>query len=148
MLSLKGFVDGAISFFTPDFNEIYLTDEDIVKLNNAGKRDLYEGHANGEIVIKLEKDLKCKAFKGGSCSINDIKPTMCKAFPFYIDMFGGLALVGDTCEGVGYGWTDATDFKGEVEACIKMYEYWLKLIKADKDDVKKLLHMHKNNINV
>ena len=73
--------------------------------------------------MALEQDGTCKAFKDGRCTIHDFSPTLCKAFPFYFDMFSGLCAI--RCEGFSDSyWTDFEQYKPYIEAARKMYEFW------------------------
>jgi Fe-S-cluster containining protein len=74
--------------------------------------------------MSLEEDGACKAFKNGKCTINKIKPTLCKAFPFYFDMFTGLCAI--YCEGFSDEyWTDLSEYQECFDAARKMYEFWI-----------------------
>ena len=74
--------------------------------------------------MALEADGTCKAFVDGKCSIHEISPTLCKAFPFYFDMFSGLCAI--SCEGFDDNhWTEISSYKSNFENARKMYEFWL-----------------------
>ncbi len=109
------------------FHEIALTKEDTRRLLEAGCSDLIECVADDRWRMKTLEDGTCSAFKDGLCSIHKVKPTLCQAFPFYVDMFVGLCGV-TNCSGFGKGWTDMRDLKGEVEAAKEMYAFWLDAI--------------------
>lgn len=56
--------------------------------------------------LKLEKDRSCPLFNAGKCKQFEDRPSVCKAYPFYIDLFTGLN-IDMSCPGagVGVGWT-------------------------------------------
>lgn len=111
------------------FNEIVLTPEDYAVLYENGHANLIEEGYSEEMKKKyykmaLEDDGTCKAFVNGKCSIHDINPTLCRAFPFYFDMFSGLCAI--NCEGFSdENWTEIDDYKYALDAAKKMYEFWL-----------------------
>lgn len=113
-----------------EFSEILLTPDDYRKLAAAGRLHLTEKVGN-RYRMRLLEDGACSALKGGMCSIHDTKPTVCRAFPFYVDMFVGLCAV-TTCPGFGAGWTPVADLVGEIEASKKMYQHWLDQISTDE----------------
>lgn len=111
------------------FDEIVLTQEDYRKLFDNGLIDLIEEGYSPEMNKKyykmaLEKDGTCKAFVNGKCSIHEISPTLCKAFPFYFDIFSGLCAI--TCEGFSDDyWTDLKNYQQNFENAKKMYSFWM-----------------------
>ncbi len=111
------------------FEEIVLTEEDYERLYNEGLLYLvekgYSQKAQKEYhKMALHEDGTCKAFVNGMCSINEHKPTLCTAFPFYFDMFSGLCAI--ECEGFSDKyWSDLKNYEGCFEAAKKMYEFWI-----------------------
>lgn len=111
------------------FDEIVLTHEDYEKLYQNGYADLIEeGYSEGMKKsyhkMALEKDGTCKAWVNGQCAIHDFSPTLCKAFPFYFDMFSGLCAI--NCEGFTEECcSDVEDYRDYFENAKKMYEFWL-----------------------
>jgi Fe-S-cluster containining protein len=112
------------------FHEIVLTPADAKRLLSSGCAYLMERTKDGTWRMITSADGSCTAFKDGFCSIHSVKPTLCKAFPFYIDMFVGLCGV-TGCPGFGQGWTDLEDLRGEVQAAKEMYMFWLNSIDRD-----------------
>ncbi|MFY9619759.1 MAG: YkgJ family cysteine cluster protein [Pyrinomonadaceae bacterium] len=110
------------------FSEIILTAEDSGRLLAAGESYLIEMVEEGKYRMKLLEDGTCSALEDGKCSIHRLKPTVCRAFPFYVDMFVGVCAV-TTCPGFGAGWTDIEDLTQEIEASGEMYQFWLDSIK-------------------
>lgn len=111
------------------FEEIVLTDEDYQQLYNSGYAELIEEGFSVEMQKKyykmaLESDGTCKALKNGKCSIYQVSPTLCKAFPFYFDMFSGLCAI--ECEGFSDdAWTRLDLYYDYFKHARKMYEFWL-----------------------
>ena len=120
------------------FEEIVLTNEDYLELYKHGRSDLIEEGYSKETGKKyykmaLEPDGTCKAFKDGKCSIHGFNPTLCKAFPFYFDMFSGLCAI--CCEGFSEAyWTDFDEYSPYIEAARKMYEYWFDFYSGKKEN--------------
>ena len=111
------------------FDEIVLTKEDYDRLFNAGLAHFTETGYSEAMQKQYKKmalypDGTCKAFIDGRCSINENKPTLCKAFPFYFDMFSGLCAI--ECEGFNDEiWADIEKFEGCFKAAKQMYEFWI-----------------------
>lgn len=118
------------------FDEIVLTPDDYRLLYDNGYADLIETGFSEEMNkpyfrMALHEDGTCKAFIDGRCSIHSFSPTLCKAFPFYFDMFSGLCAI--NCEGFSDEyWADLKDFTSYFDYARKMYEFWLDFYTADK----------------
>jgi|SRR6185369_2961208 len=106
------------------FSEIVLTPDDANRINSEGYSHLIELTDSGHYRMRLLEDGTCAAFKDGRCSIHKIKPTLCRAFPFYVDMFVGLCAVTE-CPGFGSGWTKTENLNEEINAAKRMYSFWL-----------------------
>ena len=111
------------------FDEIVLTDEDYRRLCQNGCAELTE-EGYSEVAKKpyhkmaLEENGTCKAWKDGRCLIHQFSPTLCKAFPFYFDMFSGLCAI--ECEGFSDEiWADLSDYQQFIDNARKMYRFWL-----------------------
>ncbi len=119
------------------FDEIVLTPNDYQILYENGYADLIEEGYSPETGKKyykmaLEEDGTCKAFVQGKCSIHSVSPTLCKAFPFYFDMFSGLCAI--NCEGFSDDyWTDLKDYSEYFEHAKKMYEFWIDFYTNNED---------------
>lgn len=115
------------------FDEIVLTPEDCENLHSICREDLIEegiSKFNNKKYYKmaLAEDGTCKALVNGKCSIYKQSPTLCKAFPFYFDMFSGLCAI--DCEGFSEdNWVDIKHFESFFEAAQKMYKFWLDFYK-------------------
>ena len=111
------------------FEEIVLTEVDRKRIYENGFADLIDAGYSIQMQkeyyrMYLESDGTCRAYKNGKCSINSIKPTLCKAFPFYFDMFSGLCAI--ICEGFSDEyWADLSDYQECFDAARKMYEFWI-----------------------
>lgn len=111
------------------FDEIVLTPEDYQCIYENGYADLIKTGYSKEMdktyyKMDLEPDGTCKAWKNGKCVIHDFCPTLCKAFPFYFDMFSGLCAI--NCEGFSNDvWTDLEIYRDFFDNAKKMYEFWL-----------------------
>lgn len=118
------------------FDEIVLTDEDYRTICEKGLENLVE-EAYSEVAkrtyykMALEQDGTCKAWKNGKCSIHDFSPTLCKAFPFYFDMFAGLCAI--ECEGFSdEAWSDLDEYKDYIDYAKKMYHFWMNFYSEEK----------------
>lgn len=111
------------------FDEIVLTDEDYKNIYDNGYADLIEEGYSEEMQKKyykmaLEADGTCKAFVDGKCSIYKHSPTLCKAFPFYFDIFSGLCAI--SCEGFSDdNWVDIKEMDSFLKNAKKMYKFWM-----------------------
>lgn len=81
------------------FRTVDVTCEDIERIEAAGHKDFYEEHAGG-YRLKHEKG-RCVFVKDDLCSIHDIKPELCRKFPFFT-LYGFLPYIHDwsCCPGV------------------------------------------------
>jgi Fe-S-cluster containining protein len=110
------------------FAQIRLTPDDIERLQTAGldRMIVYRGDAvKPNAYLQLREDGSCAALgRDGLCSIHPSRPTICRAFPFYLDLFAGLCMV-DACPGVGKGEKTLDDLSVEIQAAVDMYRFWL-----------------------
>ena len=133
----RGITKELINIDKRPFDEIVLTEEDYERLYNSGYADLIEEGYSAEMEKKYYKmallpDGTCKAFVNGLCSIHKLSPTLCKAFPFYFDMFSGLCAI--SCEGFSdEHWTDLDEYNEYFDNARKMYEFWLDFYGKKKD---------------
>lgn len=124
-----GISNELVSIDRRPFDEIVLTEEDYESFcANGLERFIEEGvsEVNGKKYYKmaLEADGTCKAFVDGKCSIYKHSPTLCKAFPFYYDMFSGLCAI--SCEGfTDDNWVDLKEMDSFLENAKKMYKFWM-----------------------
>ena len=133
--TFEGLTDKISSIDKRPFDEIILTEEDRMRIYESGYPELIDEAVSpitGRVYYRmnLHPDGTCKAYRNGRCNINSFKPTLCKAFPFYFDMFTGLC--GIMCEGFTEDCkTDLRDCKESFEAARKMYEYWIDFYMPD-----------------
>ena len=126
----SGITDNIASVDGRPFDEIILTNDDYAKIYESGNSELIDESVSpitGKTYykMKLKPDGSCQALKNGRCSINHYKPTLCKAFPFYFDMFTGLCAI--MCDGFTDECNaDLDECKESMDAARQMYEYWIK----------------------
>lgn len=119
------------------FDEIVLTPADYKRIYDNGyvnliEEDISEQTGKRYYKMALASDGTCLALKNGLCSVNSIKPTLCKAFPFYIDMFSGLCAI--KCDGFSDDyWTETENCRYALDAAREMYEFWIDFYLSDKD---------------
>lgn len=118
------------------FAQIRLTDEDVVRLQRAGldRMMVYRGDPDDPShYLRLREDGTCSALtRAGTCSIHKNRPTICRAFPFYLDLFAGLSMV-EACPGVGAGDQPLSNLKEEVQSAIAMYRFWVNVLLAGEE---------------
>ena len=133
-----GITDSLSNVENRPFDEIVLTDEDYDRIISAGHFDLIEEGFSETMnrsyhKMALNGDGSCRAWVDGRCTINRIKPTICEAFPFYIDMFSGLCAI--MCEGfIDECVTDMKDCASSLESARKMYEFWVDFYKQGPNE--------------
>lgn len=113
------------------FTLIRLSETDVKRLLQKGLGDMIVRRGTREdplYFLRLKKDGSCKAFVNGRCSIYESRPTVCRAFPFYLDMFGGLSTIA-SCPGVGAGRSKLKDHEAEIAAVRELYELWLEALR-------------------
>jgi len=116
------------------FCEIFLTSEDAERIISAGYSNYIELSPEGRYRMKLHEDGSCTAYVNGLCEVHKIKPQICRAYPFYVDMFVGLCGATD-CPGFGAGWTPLENLRGELKSTLNMYEHWLTDIHSVMNDL-------------
>lgn len=109
------------------FSDIVLTPQDAARLLTSKYSQLIYRDEDGLYKIKTDADGACRAFKDHKCVINDIKPTVCKAYPLYLDMFIGLCVLND-CIAVKYDDNYKT-YLNELEPMLDMYDFWIKYLR-------------------
>lgn len=118
------------------FAQIRLTPEDVDRLREAGLDHLmvYRGDpADPHYYLRLQPDGSCAALSATHmCSIHPHRPTICRAFPFYLDLFAGLCMV-EACPGVGAGEQPLENLREETRAALKMYTFWVNVLLAEDE---------------
>lgn len=64
---------------------IHLTKEDIERIQSSGHKDFYD-KVGGEYMMKRNKGRCVFIGKDDSCSIYELRPEVCRKFPFYTAM--------------------------------------------------------------
>jgi Fe-S-cluster containining protein len=113
------------------FAQIRLTPADVERLQRAGLDHLIVRRGSidqPDYYMRLRPDGTCSALSDNKlCSIHPHRPTICRAFPFYLDIFAGLTMV-SSCPGVGAGEQTVEELREEITAAADMYRYWLELL--------------------
>jgi len=109
------------------FAQIRLTTKDVKRLQDGGADHLIIRRGKPwtpHYYLRLKPDGACAAFASDkTCSIHSIRPTICRAFPFYIDMFAGLSLI-KACSGINAGETAVSELEEEICASVEMAQFW------------------------
>ena len=126
----SGVHKGIESIDNREFSDIILSNEEAQQIINEGFSGLIDLAEDGLYEMRLFSDGSCKALKNGLCTIHNIKPQLCKAYPFYIDMFAGLC-ASTSCPGFGAGWTLITELESEILSTLEVYGNWLSRIRLD-----------------
>lgn len=123
--SFEGFSQHLRPIESRFFSEIILTSVDIKALTDNGFSKYIYTKKDGNSYLKTTPTGICCAYTNGNCAINDFKPTICKAYPFYLDMFSGLCAIRN-CPGISYQETAINDYKNELNSLLDIYEHWIK----------------------
>ena len=107
------------------FSDIIIFEEDYNNIINHGYQEFVEIPINGLPRIKTSSDGVCSAFVDGKCSIYNCRPSVCKAYPFYIDMFVGLCTIKDCC--VAPTDYDINKYADDIRATLSVYKAWIDL---------------------
>ena len=107
------------------FSDIILFEQDYNNIINHGYQEFIDKSINGLSRIKTSSDGVCSAFVDGKCRIYECRPLVCKAYPFYIDMFAGLCTIKDCC--VAPSDYDVDKYSDDINAAISVYKSWIEL---------------------
>lgn len=122
-----GDYDGAENVLKPlssrSFKDIILTEKDVEVIKLHGMEQLVFWDKDGLGHIKTTPDGYCFAYKNGKCVINEFKPTICKAYPLYMDIFVGLC-VHKECPAVTSE-QSLNSFSAELVPFLEMCEFWI-----------------------
>jgi len=109
-----------VSINNIEHHDIIILPKEAEKFKSAGLGEYLE-EKKENFYFKLGEDRSCPFFKNNKCSQYKNRPSLCRAYPFYIDLFSGLNI--DTgCPGVGKGWTNIKKIKPFLKALIKVYK--------------------------
>ena len=110
------------------FAHIRLTPSDVDRLLKAGLDSCIVRRGDPKspsYYLRLNDDKSCSMLTEDKlCGIYESRPTICRAFPFYYDLFAGLCMV-KSCPGIGKGETKIQDLSSKLTAAEKMYTFWL-----------------------
>ncbi|MFA7319552.1 MAG: YkgJ family cysteine cluster protein [Parcubacteria group bacterium] len=110
-------------------DEIILLPKEVKKYD-SNKLAHHAVNIRGNTYIKLNNsDRSCPFLDRGKCSRYSLRPALCRAYPFYIDLFSGIN-IDLSCPGVGGGWTKVADIKDNLESLVMVYTKHIKDIKS------------------
>lgn len=107
------------------FSDIILSKDDYDRLLKNGHHELVEEGTNGFYKLKTSPEGVCSAFIDGKCKIYSCRPTVCRAYPFYIDMFAGLCTIRDCCACPDDD--EINKYRDDIAAVISVYKMWIAL---------------------
>lgn len=112
---------------SPDiFCQILLSNDEADRIIKQGGAQ-YVKQKDGVYYIELNDDFSCKAFKDGRCGIYEVRPNVCRLYPFFFDPFAGI-LIDKNCEKYSHEEFDKLDASHKQEifnllkARIKFFE--------------------------
>ena len=104
-------------------SEIILLPKDVEALKEAGCHDIICRDDSGIDRIDTAPDGTCAALIDGKCSIYSCRPTICKAYPLYLDMFTGVCALTECC---AVSDKMSLDEQPEMlESLLDIYQYWI-----------------------
>lgn len=125
-LAFNGISDRIIPFNNEiGFSDIILSEDDYNNIIDNGHQEFVEISTNGLPRIKTSPDGICSAFIDGKCSIYGCRPMVCRAYPFYIDMFAGLCTIKDCCAAPDD--CDINKYADDIKAVISVYKTWIQM---------------------
>lgn len=107
-------------------SDIILLPEDLERLTKISRKDLIKKRG-GDYFIKTKEGGTCFALSEGACTIYAARPTLCRAYPFYIDLFTGLS-IHTACPGIEKGNTTPEEIEPYLKAAKTVYYFWLSRI--------------------
>lgn len=116
-------------------SRIALTEEDVRRIIEAGGSHVIELTEDDTLSMKLSADGTCAALENGRCSIHTFKPTICRAYPFQVDITGDLFGI-TACPGFGSGYTNIEELSAETTAAKEMRRFLLKDINDEDGEPK------------
>lgn len=105
------------------FSEIVLLPEDVERIEKARKEKYIISEENGIYKIATKRDGTCLALENGKCAIYEQRPTICKAYPLYIDMFAGLCYVNE-CSAFNPDF-NIEEYRNALKSLLEIYKYWI-----------------------
>lgn len=80
-----------------DFVLIRLSKEEEEEIIRNGFKQ-YINYTEDGVYLKLNEDNSCTAFKDGKCLIYNVRPVVCRLYPYYFDSFCGIC-IDKNCKG-------------------------------------------------
>ena len=105
------------------FSEIILTDSDVQKIQNAGLERYILCGKDGLYRIKTHEDGACYALEDGKCAVYSVRPSICIAYPLYLDMFVGLCYLNE-CPAFSES-ISVSDTHDALLNLLDIYQYWI-----------------------
>lgn len=123
----EGFSDKLLSVDARSFTDIILTQQDVEKICGSDFEKYVFIGKDGIYRIRTSEQGICSAYKSGKCVMNDLKPTICRCFPLYLDAFVGLCVLKE-CPAVETSYT-IKSYSNEIDNLIDLYEFWISYYK-------------------
>ena len=91
---------------------VYLTEPDLVRISEfvgmtaAEFERKYVYRTKKQMRLRVPREAQCSFLRDGGCSIHAVKPTQCRAFPFWPELVESRQDWGNTakyCPGIGKG---------------------------------------------
>ena len=102
-----------------------MTDEDAKRLKSIERDDLIFKGDNGILRMKTEKAGTCCALRDGRCEIYEARPSICRAYPLYFDLFVGLCALKECPAFSKKNTTFEKDLKPAIVSLIDVYQFWI-----------------------
>lgn len=106
---------------TVKFSEIILLPEDEQCLRNAHHDHLILVGEDGIARIRTAPDGTCAALENGVCAVYQNRPTICRAYPFYLDMYAGVCRLQE-CPG-GISEMTPEDYPDMLKSMLDIYRF-------------------------
>lgn len=106
-----------------EFTEIILTDSDVEKMDTDEYRKYIHKGKDGIYRMNTAEDGTCDALKNGICSVYKARPSICAAYPLYIDMFAGLCYLNE-CPAFSSN-SKPSDYKVALSRLLDIYQFWI-----------------------
>lgn len=119
----KGFSDYLKSLSGISFTEIILTNKDKEILEEASLDHLIVDKGKGVCTIKTSPNGTCIALQEGECSIYENRPSICKAFPLYLDLYVGLC-ADKMCPSF-IEREEISEYKESLKSMLDIYSFWI-----------------------
>jgi len=103
----------------------------VVTLIKRGVGSHLTKDSDGSVHVILEEDKSCPMYQDNKCSIYEDRPPVCRAYPFYISQFGGVA-VDTTCEGVKFTGKE-NEFPVEMKGLKEAYQHQIDKIQIKRE---------------